>query len=479
LRINQKIKLLSKKTMKNFYTVFSKKSTFITLLSAISLMLISPNLNSQNVSTYTFTQFSGTYSGISGTEIIADNEDSYSSALTNIGFDFEYHGTTFTQFSASSNGFITLGAKPSAYTTAAMSSIANSIALGTRDGAIDGNVEYLLSGTIPDRVLTVQYDFYSIYCYNDDDEVKAQIKLYETTNEIEIVYKQGFRSSTYTCQVGINGAATSDFNVRTTTADWSATTVGATNTATMTWSTSSYPASKQTYRWTPPDPCTGTPAPGNTVSSTNPVCDGVVFTLSMSNSFMVSGITYQWQSSPDGSTWSDVSGETSSTYSATQSVATYYRCVVTCTASGLSANSTSLEVTLELPGNCYCESTGTSSTNYIDDFSTTGGTTNITNNSSGYSTNGYGDFTGQTVSQIQNSSVNFSIQGSSTITFGFGIWVDWDQNGVFETSEQVYQSSAYANSTIGSFTVPLNPQLNKNTKNRQLKCDSILIFTKN
>jgi hypothetical protein len=29
------------------------------------------------------------------------------------------------------------------------------------------------------------------------------------------------------------------------------------------------------------------------------------------------------------------------------------------------------------------------------------------------------------------------------------------------------------------FIYSLNPQLNKNTKNRQLKCDSILIFTKN
>ncbi len=47
-------------------------------------------------------------------------------------------------------------------------------------------------------------------------------------------------------------------------------------------------------------PCTGTPAPGNTLSTANPVCPGINFTLSKQNSTPGSGVTNQWQSSPDG-----------------------------------------------------------------------------------------------------------------------------------------------------------------------------------
>lgn len=411
----------------------------------------------QNVSTYAFTQVNGSYSGINGTEIIADGADSYASALTNIGFNFTYHGTVFTQFAASSNGFITLGSVPSAFTTTPMSSIPNSIAIFARDGEIDGNVEYLLSGTAPNRVLTVQYDFYSVYWLNYDDEVRAQIKLYETTNVIEIIYRQGSRSSTYTGQVGINGAATTDFNVRTTTTNWAATTAGATNTATMTWSTTSYPANGQTYRWTPPPPCSGTPTPGNTLASSNPACSGVAFTLSLSSPPTSSGITYQWQSSPDNVTWSNIAGATSATYSASQTAATYYRCLVTCTNGGASAYSTFVYVTMNTPSNCYCIPSGSSSSYFIDDFSTTGGLSNITNNNSGYSATGYGNFTGLTVTQLPGNTVNFSItnDGGSN-TYGFSIWVDWNQDGDFaDAGEQVFVSSAYATSASGSFAVPM------------------------
>lgn len=61
-------------------------------------------------------------------------------------------------------------------------------------------------------------------------------------------------------------------------------------------------------------------------------------------------LSYQWQSSSDGSAWTNISGATSTTYSpSTSSVGvTYYRCVVTSTASGVSktASSASASVTV-------------------------------------------------------------------------------------------------------------------------------------
>jgi len=102
----------------------------------------------------------------------------------------------------------------------------------------------------------------------------------------------------------------------------------------------------------------------------------------------------------------------------------------------------------------YCASTSTGSTYYINNFSTTGGTANITNNGSGYSATGYGNFTAQTVSQQNFGAVSFSSAYTGG-TFGFGIWVDWNNDLDFDDAgEMVFNSGAYAASNTGSFIVP-------------------------
>ena len=40
-------------------------------------------------------------------------------------------------------------------------------------------------------------------------------------------------------------------------------------------------------------PCSGTPAPGNTISTANPICSGINFSLSLQNTTTGSGISYQ------------------------------------------------------------------------------------------------------------------------------------------------------------------------------------------
>ncbi|GGG56212.1 hypothetical protein GCM10010976_28830 [Bizionia arctica] len=105
----------------------------------------------------------------------------------------------------------------------------------------------------------------------------------------------------------------------------------------------------------------------------------------------------------------------------------------------------------------YCTPSSTSTSYYIDDFSTTGGTTNITNNNTGtgITSNGYSDYTAQSASQIAGSVLNFSTDFSDRdTTFGFNIWVDWNQNAIFENSERVYASNAYVTGATGNFTIP-------------------------
>jgi hypothetical protein len=102
----------------------------------------------------------------------------------------------------------------------------------------------------------------------------------------------------------------------------------------------------------------------------------------------------------------------------------------------------------------YCTPSSTNTSDYISSFATTGGVANITNNSGGLSTGGYGNFYNtHTVSQFPGSSINFTetfVGGSH----GFNIWVDWNNNGTFETTERVFASAATANGHTGSFSVP-------------------------
>ncbi len=86
-----------------------------------------------------------------------------------------------------------------------------------------------------------------------------------------------------------------------------------------------------------PTPCTGTPVAGAVVSSASVACAAASVILADTGSSYGS-MSYQWQASADSASWTNISGANTSGYSLTGLTApTYYRCVVTCTSSGLSA----------------------------------------------------------------------------------------------------------------------------------------------
>lgn len=92
--------------------------------------------------------------------------------------------------------------------------------------------------------------------------------------------------------------------------------------------------------------CSGTPTPGNTISSPSFVAvpSGNV-NLSLQNATVGTGVTYQWQSATSQTgTYSNITGATSATYTATVSSVTWFRCIVTC--SGNSGTSAPVQVTL-------------------------------------------------------------------------------------------------------------------------------------
>ena len=104
-------------------------------------------------------------------------------------------------------------------------------------------------------------------------------------------------------------------------------------------------------------PCSGTPVPGNTLTSAGVVLSGGTTVLSLQNATVGSGVTYQWYASTASATgpWTLINGATNSTYTATITANSWFYCIVTCPGSG-STSSTPVGVTVTLSANVDCSS---------------------------------------------------------------------------------------------------------------------------
>jgi len=102
----------------------------------------------------------------------------------------------------------------------------------------------------------------------------------------------------------------------------------------------------------------------------------------------------------------------------------------------------------------YCDATSLWDWSGITSFFTTGGVENISNMFTGVSPNGYNNFTNMVVSSIMDGSIDFELHSTETDGTAIGIWVDWNNDGIFEDTEKVYASPDYINSATGTITVP-------------------------
>ena len=217
-------------------------------------------------------------------------------------------------------------------------------------------------------------------------------------------------------------------------------------------------------------PCTGTPAPGNTISTGAAVCTGASFTLSLQNTTLNSGLTYQWQSSPTNSGFTNIAGATNTTLTTTQTAATYYQCVVTCSGGG-AGTSTPVQVGMTTLCN-YCipvNSTGCTSGDEI---------TNVTfvsiNNTTGCSgTGGYNDYTAMTANVNAGASYPVSIStGTGNINEeGVAVWIDFNQDGVFDATELVYTGYSGSDPATYTGTIAIPGTALSGTTRMRVRCD--------
>ncbi len=202
--------------------------------------------------TYGYNQSVGTFIPISNGTVLGvpNNDDQSFCGLTTpsnsgpgfpIGFTFEYNGQIVDHFGVSANGYISLDTGSfllqNSFNPISSSSIShkNIISVFGRDiqGQSNGELSYSLEGIAPNRILVVQWLNYKRFgSLNSADSLNFQIKLHETSNKIELVYGLCFTnaSSNAFAQVGIKGLSNTDFNNRSTTTDWLATTKGLLNT---------------------------------------------------------------------------------------------------------------------------------------------------------------------------------------------------------------------------------------------------------
>jgi len=217
--------------------------------------------------------------------------------------------------------------------------------------------------------------------------------------------------------------------------------------------------------------CIGTPDPGNTISTAVTVCPNINFVLSLQNNTPGSGVTYQWQSSPDGTAWTNITGATSATLTTSQTAATNYRCNVTC--AGNTGASALILVGMSAPTSCYCQPPASDCTDGDEILNVTAA--GINNNSTCSGPSAYSNYT----STVAAGSVAAGLAMPMSVTVGngggeaVGVWIDYNQNGVFEATE--FTSLGTGNNTTinGTVNIPANAIVGLTTMRVRVKFGAV------
>ena len=219
-------------------------------------------------------------------------------------------------------------------------------------------------------------------------------------------------------------------------------------------------------------PCAGAPTAG-TVTATN-ACSGQNFTLGVQGNTQAGALTYQWQQSTDGTTWTSIAGATADQTIGNITAPTYFRLIVTCSNSSMSDTSAPLLVNLAAYYYCYCASAAQYDGSYNSNIGNVnivtqpggatvldnGNATPLLNNTT--ANNAYTDFTALTPAIVyRNSTYTATVSAISNVSYvensRSAIYVDYNHDGVYDvTTEKLITADNDDNTGIASadFTVP-------------------------
>lgn len=238
-------------------------------LLLVMMLAILVSIGFAQVAGYTFGYSAGTYTEITGGTVLGtcDVGGSLATSLDNvtywnvpIPFFFPFNGRQYTQVGVNSNGYLIFGGSTALAESGQLSSSTAAegvvVAYGKDNQGIVtsgslGQIRYETLNAAPNRVFVIQWKNFRDYNASGD-MLNFQIRLYETTKVVEFVYGNIVVVNSETAQVGLRGTLNTDFHARTTTTNWTASTLGATNAATMTVSATIYPPNGTTFTFTPP-----------------------------------------------------------------------------------------------------------------------------------------------------------------------------------------------------------------------------------
>ena len=169
------------------------------------------------------------------------------------------------------------------------------------------SVYAFIRGIAPYRQWVIQWTRASRYSAVTGDDFSFQLVLNEgggvaTYQTLQAVYGSLTTSNpgSQNAQVGLRGNAATDFNARTTSSNWSATTVAGTNAATCNVTTAVFPTSGLTFTWSPP--CSVVASNAGAITGTSPVCPGTSVDYSLPG--VPGAIFYTWTYTGGGTTLS-------------------------------------------------------------------------------------------------------------------------------------------------------------------------------
>lgn len=310
----------------------SCRCIFIVFLFSASFKLFG-----QSVTNYTFAGTTGSFTPISGgsTTTWTGSTDDGASALIPIGFDFWYMGTRYTNISASTNGWLSLGSVPTDYVYSNSLSTSGSprpvIAplWDDLDIVSTANVTYKTAGTVGNRVFTIQYLNIEWNYLAIGAVCSFQVNLYETTGKVEFVYRSdAFSANLVSASIGITAVATGSGNYL------SVNNAGTNISSTTESNITTKRVTGRTYGFTPPIPI----APGSLSFSALTTSSMTLNWTDLSSNergFVVyrstDGINYSFVSQA-------VAGATSSPQTGLATGTTYYWKVYAITEGGLSSS---------------------------------------------------------------------------------------------------------------------------------------------
>src|SRR5690554_4700169 len=219
------------------------------------------------------------------------------------------------------------------------------------------------------------------------------------------------------------------------------------------------------FGWLPLPDCSGTPNGGVASASPNNGNPDSVFSVNVSGSTAAEGLSYQWEISLDNVVWEEINGETSPVLITTAptivGTTVYYRRKTTCTTSNESDYSSVAQFTTTLT---YC----TSEPSSLDH----NGISNVTLNSVSFPVGvvTYYNYTGSVIDITPGLMNEFFVNFETNYSYHINVWIDFNDNGEFDSDELVYQGESVQTGTsapIIPYLLDATFYLNVSTANQQ------------